>query len=302
MAGVGRARVIGVEVDDLAAECGAVEHAAEQAQHDGEPAALVAADRQQQALRAAPGIGERAAGPAVDQPALRHVAAGQRVFLDGAVGDDGGRHVEHDGPVAGRHRDAERIGAEQQFRAAPHRHVVGIGDRGVEPDHAVLDRHRRIEPRRARMVRSAHADPADAGVARERDRGVGGAAHHQMAHAVVAVDQRGRRRGLGDRDVRLGVEPAGADAADILRQAKDAVGVGAGEIGFGHQLRDFGGIGRRQPDGGERVSDEGRRWRPARTGGPRPARARCGHPSVSLFAERKDHRSSSYAQARCSIR
>jgi hypothetical protein len=198
------------------------------------------------------------AGLGVDhQPAFRHVAAGQGIFLDGAVGDDGGRHVEHHGSVAGQHGDAERIGAEQQFGAAPYRHVVGIGDRGIETDHAVRDRHRRIKPRSAGVVRSAHADPGDAGIPRERDRGIGGAAHHQMAHGVVAVDQRRRRRGPGYGDARLGVEAASTDAADILRQTKNAVGIGASQVGFRHQFRDLGGIGRRQPERGEHVAYEG---------------------------------------------
>ena len=35
------------------------------------------------------------------------------------------------------------------------------------------------------------------------------------------------------------------------------MGVGAGEVGFGHQFRDLGGVRRGQPDGCERVSDEG---------------------------------------------
>jgi hypothetical protein len=108
------------------------------------------------------------------------------------------------------------------------------------------------------MVRATHADPADPGFARERNRGVRGAAHHEMAHAVVAVDQRRRRSGLGDGDIRLGVEAAGADAADILRQAEDAMRIGAGEVRLGHQLRDLVGIGGRKPDGTEHVGDEGR--------------------------------------------
>ena len=35
------------------------------------------------------------------------------------------------------------------------------------------------------------------------------------------------------------------------------MGIGAGQIGFGHQFRDLGGIRRRQPEGGQRVTDEG---------------------------------------------
>ena len=41
--------------------------------------------------------------------------------------------------------------------------------------------------------------------------------------------------GLRHRDVRPRVEAAGLEAAHILRQAEDAVAVGAGEIGLRHQ-------------------------------------------------------------------
>ena len=106
------------------------------------------------------------------------------------------------------------------------------------------------------MVRAAHADPADAGVARELDRGLGGARHHQMAHAVVAVDQRGRGRGLLDPDVGLRIDAAAAQPLDVLRQPEHAVGVGAGEVGLEHQLGDLGGVGGRQPDRLERIRDQ----------------------------------------------
>ena len=80
--------------------------------------------------------------------------------------------------------------------AAPGRHVVGARDRRVDADHAVRERQRRIDAGGAGMVRAPRADPGDTGRARELDRGLGGARHHQVAHAVVAVDQRGRRRRL----------------------------------------------------------------------------------------------------------
>src|SRR5215467_12730539 len=60
MAGVSLAILVVVEIDDIAAEGGAVEHAAQEAQHDGEAAALVAADREQQPLGATPWIGQGA--------------------------------------------------------------------------------------------------------------------------------------------------------------------------------------------------------------------------------------------------
>ena len=66
-----------------------------------------------------------------------------------------------------------------------------------------------------------------------------------MAHAVVAVDQRGRRRASAS-TLMFGrglIEPS-LSRCDILRQAEDAVRIGAGEVGLQHQLGDLGGVGR----------------------------------------------------------
>src|SRR5262249_62162324 len=53
MPGVGLACGVGVEVDDVAAEGGAVEGAGQEPEHERKPTAFVAADRQQQAVGAA---------------------------------------------------------------------------------------------------------------------------------------------------------------------------------------------------------------------------------------------------------
>ena len=66
----------------------------------------------------------------------------------------------------------------------------------------------------------------------------GGEFHHQMAHAVVAVDQRHSRRFTLNRDVGFDVDRAALDAAYVLRQAKYAVAFGAVDVGTRHQLRD----------------------------------------------------------------
>jgi len=62
--------------------------------------------------------------------------AAQRVFLNRAVSHDRGRHIEDERRLAGWHGDGERIGAKKKIGAAPGRHVIGVGDRGIEPDHA----------------------------------------------------------------------------------------------------------------------------------------------------------------------
>ena len=77
-----------------------------------------------------------------------------------------------------------------------------------------------------------------------------------MAHAVVAVDQRGRGCALRHRDVRTRIEAAGLEPPHILRQAEHAVRVGAGEIGLGHQFGAFFGVGGRQAGGAERIRDQ----------------------------------------------
>src|SRR5690606_1452959 len=61
LSGVGERVRMRVEVDDVAAERRAVERAAEQAEDQREPRALVAAEREQQPVHALRGIGDRAA-------------------------------------------------------------------------------------------------------------------------------------------------------------------------------------------------------------------------------------------------
>ena len=122
-----------------------------------------------------------------------------------------------------------------------------------------MHRHLGIDAGGAGVVRVRRADPGDAVVAREGDRGLGGAAHHQVAHAVVAIDQRGRGRGLVDLDIRPRVDGARLVAADVVRQAEDAVRVSPGEIGLGHQLGDPCRVNGREAGRREHVGDEGAR-------------------------------------------
>ena len=80
--------------------------------------------------------------------------------------------------------------------------MVVAADREIEADHVVRERHHGVERRRARMVAHSRADPADACLLGLRDRGHGGKAHDEMAHAVVAIDERGGRPLLYDADIR----------------------------------------------------------------------------------------------------
>ena len=102
----------------------------------------------------------------------------------------------------------------------------------------MVQRQGDVERRRAGVIAHARADPADAGGLGLLDREVRGAAHHQVAHGIVAVDQRRRGPVADHADVRLGVDAAGPDAAHIKRQPDHAVGVAAAQIGLDHEAPD----------------------------------------------------------------
>ncbi len=106
------------------------------------------------------------------------------------------------------------------------------------------------------MIAPLGADPGDARHARFLDRQASGAFHHQMPHAVVAVDRRHARAFLHDADIRTRIHPAGFDAPRVLRQANDAMAVRALQVGFRHQRGHGEGIGGAQAQPLERGSDE----------------------------------------------
>jgi hypothetical protein len=78
-----------------------------------------------------------------------------------------------------------------------------------------------------------------------------------VAQPLVAVDQRGRRSALKHRDGGAGIEHAALELAHIAGEAKDAVGIRAGEIGLQHPPGDGRGIGLGQPAGAEDVGEKG---------------------------------------------
>jgi hypothetical protein len=114
--------------------------------------------------------------------------------------------------------------------------VIVAADGEVEPDHVVGERHHGVERGRPGMIAHACADPADPRPLRLFDGEFRGPAHHQMAHAVVAVEERGRRPLFEHLDVGVPVDAAGLDSAHIERHAEHAVGVGAAQIGLGDQF------------------------------------------------------------------
>ena len=256
LAGIGRLAGLLDEIDHVAAERRAIERAGEQSDDQAQAVALVVADRQQMALIGPLRIGQRLA-LLVDHPADRHHFAALRLESHFAIRRNRRRHVEHDsGLIVGRHRDRHRVGAEETLAAAPGRQVIVAADGEVKPDHVVMQRHGDVERRRAGMIAHARADPADAGGLGLLDRQMRGAAHDQVAHGIVAVDERGRGPVADHADVGLGVDAAGANAADIERQPDHAVGVAAAQIRLDHQSGDGFRVLRRQAGRREGADDE----------------------------------------------
>ena len=147
----------------------------------------------------------------------------------------------------------------------------------IDADHVVSERHRGIERGGAGMIAHARADPGDALRLGLLDRRLRRKLHHQMADAVVAIDQRGGRPILHDADVGARIVAAGLQPPDVDGQADDAMGVGAAQIGLDHQRRDGFGVGGRQAGRLERALGEGDKLRrgDARRGGGFWLGARC---------------------------
>ena len=114
--------------------------------------------------------------------------------------------------------------------------MVAAADGKIEPDHVVLERHRHVKGRRTGVIAHASADPADAGRLGFIDGKLSGAPHHQMAHAVVAIDQ-GRRWSIAHHaDIGGGVDAPGAKTAHIQRQPDHAVSIAAAQIRLDHKV------------------------------------------------------------------
>jgi hypothetical protein len=74
-----------------------------------------------------------------------------------------------------------------------------------------------------------------------------------VAHAVVAIDERGRRRALDDADIRARIDVSALERSHIARKTKDAVGVRSGKVRFEHRARNRGSVGLRQSTGAKRI-------------------------------------------------
>ena len=135
--------------------------------------------------------------------------------------------------------------------------MIGVAHREIQANHVVCHRHAGVERRRAGMVTPLRAHPGHACGFRFFNRALGGEFHHQMPHAVVAVDQCHRGSFALNADVRFDVHRAALDAAYVLRQTKNAVAFAAIHIGARHQLGDGLRFGWRDADRLKGIGDEG---------------------------------------------
>src|SRR5262249_53397218 len=77
-----------------------------------------------------------------------------------------------------------------------------------------------------------------------------------MAHAQVAIDQRGRRSAFEYADARTRVHGAAFERPHIAREAKDAVRIRAGQIRLEHRACDGGGIGVVEAAGAQGIDEK----------------------------------------------
>jgi len=123
-----------------------------------------------------------------------------------------------------------------KVRTAPRRHVVGVGDGSVKPDQCRAPSASPHKGRRPGMVGASHADPRHPGLARHRDRFVRARVMTRMAMPLSPSTSAVAGALLVTRMSGCALKPPAFETPDILRQTEYAVAVGAGEIGFGHQL------------------------------------------------------------------
>jgi hypothetical protein len=106
------------------------------------------------------------------------------------------------------------------------------------------------------MIAVSRAHPGDARDASLFDGDIRRAAHDQVTHGVVAVNQRGCGVLANDADIRPRIDSAALNPLHVLRQAKYAVTVRTARIGFcnelGHAMR----VGLGEADGLEHASNE----------------------------------------------
>jgi hypothetical protein len=178
---------------------------------------------------------------------------------DLAVGDDAGGEIEQIRPaVPTRHRECDRIGRHRRdSRPRIDHHRAGRAH-----DDARQARFRGLQGEiadGAGVREVARGAPADADLAGNR----GGLSHgagqrNGRWRAVGFEHDRGRAGFALDPDIRRGVNRLGVDEIEVARDADDAVGVGAAEVGPDQHPGPFAGVFLRQADGLKDRGDERR--------------------------------------------
>ena len=106
------------------------------------------------------------------------------------------------------------------------------------------------------MIAVTGAYPGYAGGFRFLDRGVRGAAHHQVSHGVVAIEQCGGGLLTDEADIGPGVDASALNALHVLGQTKDAVTLRSAGIGFGNERGRTARVRLRKTDGFENARDK----------------------------------------------
>ena len=183
-------------------------------------------------------VGRRPAA-LVQRPALGQLLALLRREEDLALRGDARRHVDDDvRPFGAGHGEGERVGRHEGRHAAPGRHVRRAVRRR-EADHVRAWPPSSPSRRRCRSgccsCTPTQAEPASFALRMQTS-------HREVrddrAHAVVAVDERGRRRSRRRLAARgRGVDRARAQPLDVdAEHPGDAVGVDAAQVGLDQRV------------------------------------------------------------------
>jgi hypothetical protein len=171
-----------------------IEGAGEKAECEGEPSSFVSGHRQQQRLCALVRVDDSCASLGIDHPVVAQRLVLQAMVFDGAIRDDRRCDVENNRRLLTcRYGNRQRICAEQWLRTTGERHVVGVRDGRIDPDHIGLKRQGRIDAGSTCMPRHAAAHPRDATFAGKFNRSFRSASNDEMTHAVVSLDKCRRR-------------------------------------------------------------------------------------------------------------
>ena len=237
------------------AETQAGQQAGKHLDHKGQAIALmplVGAHRQNgPAGEIVVGVGSRIA-VLIHNPAQRHRLAAAALQVDFAHRHRAGRHIQQHRPlqVAG-DADADGIGAEPPRPAAKGGGVLGAGPgiRRYQANHPLLQGHRGIvahPPHMALMMDGQGGDAVVLGLVNRHPHRLFGL---DKAETPVAVDDGGIGRFPLHHKRRAGDDMAAVNAAAILGQLDDAMGIVADQVGFDLMGGDNFRLGRRRPLG-----------------------------------------------------